>query len=105
MDDDLNISEALAGIFDFIREVNKLELSAQDAKAVTNLLDKFDTVLGILQPEELEVSAEIKALIQERESARQQRDYQKSDAIRAKLMERGIILEDTPAGVRWKKVL
>lgn len=106
MDDDLNISEALGSIFEFIREINKLGLLKTEAKAVLDLIDNFDTVLGILQTEKVEeISPELKALIEQRELARQQKDYQKADTLRAQLETKGIILEDTPDGVRWKNKL
>jgi cysteinyl-tRNA synthetase len=62
-----------------------------------------DRVLGVLPPA-AEISTEIEALIHERLEARRRKDFARSDAIRADLLARGIVLEDTPAGTRWKKV-
>ncbi len=108
MNDDLNISEALGVIFEFLSEVGKIGFGKEDAGKVIDLINSFDTVLGIkmLQKEVVEISPEIKALIDERELARRQKDYSKADAIRAQLEKQGVILEDLPNGkVHWKKKL
>jgi len=106
MDNDLNVAQALAAIFDFVREINVLNekgmLGAQDAKIIKGLMLSFDKVLGILETEKKDIGAEVEALIREREDARKSRDFRKSDEIRARLSEMGVILEDTPSGVRWK---
>lgn len=103
MDDDLNISNALAAIFDFMREINKLELGKSDAKKVYEAMMGFDKVLGVLEQKGEEISDKIKSLIEEREKARKEKDYAKADEIREELKEKGIVLEDTKEGVRWKK--
>ena len=104
LDDDLNISRALAAVFTLMREINKLELGAPDAAAVAALLTDLDQVLGILEVEEDEVLPdEIERLIEQREQARAERDFAKADQIRDDLRAKGIILEDGPDGVRWKK--
>jgi cysteinyl-tRNA synthetase len=65
---------------------------------------KFDSVLGIFGPEESEIlDAEIEALIAERQDARHDRNFALSDEIRDQLAAKGIILEDTKDGVRWKR--
>jgi len=102
--DDLNTSAALAGLFDMVREVNKLALSRADAERVLALLARLDRIMGVLGEEKEEIlDAEVEALIREREQARQRRDFQRADAIRRHLRERGIILEDLRAGTRWKR--
>ena len=105
LDDDLNISVALAAIFDFMRDINKLEVSKQDAQAARAAMMDFNKVLGVIELEEEAegLEDELERLIQEREDARKAKDFQKADDIRDGLLERGIILEDTPHGVRWKK--
>jgi len=103
MDNDLNISQALGVIFEFVKNVNKLELGKKNAKKIIEIMNKFDKVLGILEEEEAVLDREIKKKIKEREKARKQKDFAKADAIRAELAEKGITLEDTPEGVRWKK--
>ena len=67
-------------------------------------VSKFDSVLGIFRPADSgSLDAEIEALVQEREEARRQRNFARSDEIRDVLAEKGIILEDTKDGVRWKR--
>jgi len=104
--DDLNTSAALASLFDLVREVNKFELSAADAAAALDLLARFDTVMGVLGEDSAEdtLDAEIQALIEKRNEARRNRDFATADAIRVQLKTRGIILEDSPTGTRWKRL-
>jgi cysteinyl-tRNA synthetase len=108
MDDNLNTSVALASIHNLVREINSVlakdELSAEEQKAVLEAIEKFDSVLGIFGKEEVELlDADIEKLIEERQEARRNRDFAKSDEIRNLLQEKGIILEDTKDGVRWKR--
>jgi cysteinyl-tRNA synthetase len=108
MDDDFNTAAALAAVHDLVREVNvviaKDGLSASDRDAVLDAIARFDSVLGIFGPEETTMlDAEIEALIEERQAARRDRNFARSDEIRDLLAERGIILEDTKDGVRWKR--
>ena len=105
MDDDLNISAALAAVFEFMTAINKVmsELSKQDAEKVKDTMLKFDSVLGIMHHEKASLNEEIESLIKKREEARKNKDFAAADKIRDELKEKGIILEDTPKGVRWKK--
>ena len=108
MDDDFNTAAALAAIHDLVREVNTVlagpGLKADDRDAVLDAIGKFDSVLGIFGPEESgTLDAEIGALVEERQEARRNRDFARSDEIRDLLAEKGIILEDTKDGVRWKR--
>ena len=108
MDDDFNTAAALAAIHDLVREINTLladdKLSNDDRKAVLNAVSKFDEVLGVFGPEETGmIDAEIEALISERQNARRDRNFARSDEIRDQLAAKGIILEDTKDGVRWKR--
>jgi cysteinyl-tRNA synthetase len=108
MDDDFNTAAALAAIHDMVREINTAMASdgmkANDKMAVLEAIDKFDSVLGIFGSEETEIlDAEIEALIAGRQAARRVRDFARSDEIRDELAARGIILEDTKDGVRWKR--
>ncbi|MEP6947297.1 MAG: cysteine--tRNA ligase [Acidobacteriota bacterium] len=108
MDDDLNTASALASMHDMVREVNtalaKDELKADDQKAVLDAIEKFDSVLGIFGTEVSEIlDDDIEKLIEERQEARRNRDFGRSDEIRDLLAEKNIILEDTRDGVRWKR--
>ncbi|MFH1173738.1 MAG: cysteine--tRNA ligase [archaeon] len=107
LDDDLNISEGLAVLFEFMRLINTLmpEMSGSDAAAVLSFVEELDTVLGLLDFDEETLDPELQALIEQREDARAKRDYKRADQIRKALSDKGIILEDTPQGVRWKKEL
>lgn len=110
MDDDLNISVALAALFDFVREVNKLldnnVLSKEEAEEVCELMMKIDRVLGVIgeikRKENLPKEAE--ELIRKREEARKAKNWEAADKIREQLRSIGIIIEDTPQGVKWKIV-
>ncbi len=108
MDDDFNTASALASLHDMVREVNsalaKDELKADDQKAVLDAIEKFDSVLGIFGAEESDIlDDEIEALIAERQEARRDRNFARSDEIRGLLAQMNIILEDTREGVRWKR--
>lgn len=108
MDDDLNTSVALAAIHNLVREINTIlakdELKSDDQKAVLEAIEKFDSVLGIFGKVEIELlDVEIEKLIADRQEARHQRNFARSDEIRDLLAESGIILEDTKDGVRWKR--
>jgi cysteinyl-tRNA synthetase len=108
MDDDLNTAVALAAIHNLVREINivlaKDGLLADDKARILDAVGKFDAVLGIFGSEETEMlDAEIEALINERQEARRNRDFARSDEIRDLLASKGIILEDTKDGVRWKR--
>jgi len=105
MDDDLQISEALAAVFELIKAVNKLAISKKNAEKIKKLIIAFNKVLGIKGlGEKEEISGEIEELVKKREQARKNKDFDTADKIRDKLKEKGIILEDTPQGVRWKKI-
>lgn len=108
LDNDLNTSRALAAIHNLVREVNAVlsdeALKEKDQKAVLDAVEKFDFVLGIFGEENQEIlDEEIETLIAERREARNNRDFQRSDEIRDLLAEKGITLEDTKEGVRWKR--
>ena len=108
MDDDLNTAAALAAVHDMVREINTMmandQLSAGDQAAVLDAVAKFDSVLGIFGKEESNLlDDEIEALIAERQGARHRRDFARSDEIRDELAAKGIVLEDTKDGLRWKR--
>lgn len=108
LDDDLNTSQALAAIHNLVREINTIltdeGLKEDDQKAILEAIKTFDSVLGIFGEEKTEIlDEEIEKLIEERQNARHNRDFARSDEIRDELAEKGIILEDTKEGVRWKR--
>jgi cysteinyl-tRNA synthetase len=107
MDEDLNISGGLASIFDFMREINKKNLSPAAAKKVLASMYMLDEVLGIGMKEVKTESLDthIEKLVKEREAARVKKDWKTSDKIRDELKAQGIELMDTPTGVRWKKIV
>ena len=109
MCDDLNIAVALAAIFNFVREVNKLmddnKLSRGEAEQVYELMMRFDKVLGVIgkvKKEEEKLPKEAEELIRKREEARKVRDWETADRIRERLKAMGVIVEDTPQGVKWR---
>jgi len=110
LNDDLNTAEALASVFEYIREVNAMmdarEFRADDARAAFDFLARFDAVFDVLRPTVEGGSLsdeEIDKLIKERSDAKKARNFAVADQIRDRLLEQGVVLEDTKAGVRWKR--
>jgi len=108
MDDDLNTSVALAAVHELSREVNTVlarrQLPAENQREILAAIERIDSVLNIFGEHQREMlDSEIQTLIDERQDARHRRDFARADQIRDELAERGIILEDTKDGVRWKK--
>ncbi|MBI2668099.1 cysteine--tRNA ligase [Candidatus Woesearchaeota archaeon] len=100
MDDDFDTPKAFSIIFDFVREVNK----SGGGKKTLEFLKDIDSIFNILTFEEDKLEKEITKLIEKREKARKEKNYKEADKIREELNEKGIILEDTKNGVRWKKL-
>ena len=107
LDDDLNTAEAQGALFTWLREVNaaidERTLDSAGAGEAQAALAAADGVFGVLPAAEESLSGEIEKLIAERNEARKRRDFATSDRIRADLASRGILLEDSPAGTRWKR--
>jgi cysteinyl-tRNA synthetase len=105
--DDLNISGAVGAVFRMVRETNAAldrgEASAGEIAAARTALERFDGVLGVLDRTPAVLDEEIDALIRTRQEARKAKDYAEADRIRVLLADQGIVLEDTPQGVRWKR--
>ena len=107
LDDDLNTAGALGALFTFIRDGNTAmdagRISPGDAEGMRAALRKIDPVLDLFPDVEQSIDAEIEALIEQRTAARKARNFAESDRIRDLLLSKGIVLEDTPGGVRWRR--
>jgi cysteinyl-tRNA synthetase len=110
LDDDLNTAEALAAVFEYVRDANSAmdsgEFRAGNAAAALQFLARFDSTFDVLNPTAAsgEISdAEIDRRIAERAAAKKARNFALADQVRDQLLEQGIILEDTKSGVRWKR--
>jgi cysteinyl-tRNA synthetase len=118
--DDLNTAQALAAVFDMVREANTAmdrgAFRADERAAARRVLDAFDAIFAVLDDDAARVAAlgisagpttadsEIEALVAERQAARKRKDFKASDKIRQELAERGILVEDIKdGGVRWKR--
>ena len=107
--DDLNISVALAALFDLVREINSLcdagKISREEASKVLYLLEQCDRVLGVLPLEAKaeEISSELIDLLARREKARTSKDWKTADECRNLLLDKGYLIEDTPSGARLKR--
>jgi cysteinyl-tRNA synthetase len=113
MRDDLNTAGALGAMFELVRFLNSAidagQVGAGDVPAIRQAFDAFDQVLGILSLRRAEDEhppvpvEEIERLIEERHAARRRRDFAAADRVRDELSARGVLLEDSPAGTRWKR--
>ena len=109
MDDDFETPQALAAIFDLVKEANREidsgSLTMDSKERLMTFLHKIDSVLGILVSTQKEkVSDDVLDLIKKREHARKTNDWKTADDIRDQLLKAGIQLEDTPEGTIWKKI-
>ena len=110
MNDDFNTREGIAALFQLARISNNYEMSKLDSKLVKSIVDTFEAyghnVLGLFSSETIGSSLEdeIESLISERKSAREAKDWSKSDSIRDKLQNMGIEIQDTPDGTKWRQI-
>jgi cysteinyl-tRNA synthetase len=108
LDDDLNLPQGIGLVFELVREANAAlddeRVGEQSRAEVLALIDEFDAHLDVVRAEEPGLAEEVERLIAEREAARAARDFGRSDRIREELRQRGIALEDSKEGVRWKRV-
>jgi len=122
LNDDLNTAEALAAVFEYVRDANSAmdsgEFRAGNAAAALDFLARFDAIFDVLRPTRSAVrvyqsvvevivgeisDSEVESRIAERAAAKKSRDFARADAIRKQLLDEGIVLEDTKSGVRWKR--
>lgn len=107
MDDDLNTADAISVIFELVKDINT-ELGEMDAlskEKALGLLTELCDVLGILKEKEEQIlESDIEALINERTEAKKAKNFARADEIRDILKDRGIVLEDTRQGVKWKRI-
>ena len=108
MDDDLNVSEGLGAIFEFVRGINKsLEkgVSKKNAEKALNLMKEFNAILGVIDFDTpYEISEEHLRLIEKREKLRKDGNFREADEIREKLKLEGTRLDDTSEGIKWKRL-
>ena len=108
MEDDLNTADALAAVFSLAKDINlQIDAGAKKASliAMGEALDELCGVLGLLYNRKTEtIDSVVLELIAKRTAARKERDFALADAIRDQLKEMGIVLEDTPQGVKWSKI-
>ncbi|HUB81119.1 MAG TPA: cysteine--tRNA ligase [Bryobacteraceae bacterium] len=110
LNDDLNTAEALAAVFEYVRDANSAmdggEFRAGNAAAGLAFLARFDSIFDVLKPTEQAgqlSDADVEALIAERAAAKKAKNFARADQIRQELLDQSIILEDTKSGVRWKR--
>ncbi|SDX91766.1 cysteine--tRNA ligase [Paenibacillus sp. CF384] len=107
MDDDFNTPDAITAMFELVSEANLLlqrsVVSAEELELLLTAFQDFDRVLGLLEAEEELLDADIDALIVQRTEARTSKNWKRADEIRDQLSALGIVLEDTPQGIRWRR--
>jgi len=110
LDDDLNTADALAAVFEFVREANTAmdsgQFRASNQAAALDLLRRFDEIFAVLEPTVAAgglTDAQIDERVAERNRAKKARDFALADSVRNELLEQGVILEDTREGTRWKR--
>ena len=107
MDDDFNTADAISAIFELVKFVNTNtngESSREFLQALKDEIITLSDICGlIVEKKEEMLDSDIEALIEERQAARKAKDFKRADEIRAELLEKGIVLEDTREGVKWKR--
>lgn len=107
MDDDFNTADAIAAVFEYVKYINTnvgQDSSKEFLERLYGRLSTLTDVLGIIVDRKEEMlDADIEALIEERQAARKEKNFARADAIREELLAKGIILEDTREGVKWKR--
>lgn len=107
MNDDLNTADAIAAIFELVRDTNSHLSESSSRESIKAALDLFKELTGVIglaaKEKETDLESEVEALIAQRQGARKNKDFALADEIRDALLAKGIILEDTREGVKWKK--
>ena len=107
MDDDFNTADAIASVFDLVKYINTTADGSRSKEYLDSLYARLETLTGVLgiiiDREEEMLDEEIEAMIEKRQAARKERNFALADQIRDELLAKGIILEDTREGVKWKK--
>ncbi len=104
LDDDFNTADGISVIFELVKYINTLDnATKEELEILRDTLGEFCKVLNIANTQKEPIDSEIEELIEKRNEARKQKNFKEADAIRDKLKEMHIILEDTPAGVKWRK--
>ena len=114
MDDDMNTADAIAALFDLVRDLNNLIGGVNSGTAIPSksvieqgiqVFDQLTGVLGLVYNRKTnDMDAQVEALIEARQAARKAKDFAKADSIRDQLKEMGIQLEDTKQGIKWKRI-
>jgi len=107
MEDDFNTADAIASIFELVKYANTTadeKSSKEYLEGLSSLIIRLSDVLGVIVEKEEEIlPEEIERLIEERQAARKEKNFKRADEIRDELLNKGIVLEDTREGVKWKK--
>jgi cysteinyl-tRNA synthetase len=108
LDDDLNLPQGIGLVFELVREANAAldagRVGERGRQGFLQLIDDFDAHLDVVRADEPGLADEVERLIADREAARKARDFGKADGIRDELRQKGIALEDSKDGVRWRRV-
>ena len=107
MEDDFNTADAVSAVFELVKLANSTaddDSTAAYVKGLEDLISRLCEVLGIIAERKTEVlDEEIEAMIEARQQARKEKNFALADEIRGKLLDMGIVLEDTREGVKWKR--